>query len=131
MPLNWNITKVVDHENLCWVKDGDGHRVHPVTECLVFGTMGVGLGEITEANCDEFARRLAIYQELVGAMMVNDKGPRLITAEEVRAHIGLHTNVRNEKPAAWRKRMLDYVWLETCRNVRVPQTPVVAKKAAA
>lgn len=88
---------------------GGSFRLAPVTEALIFATMALGIGTITEATAEEVAFRVAYYQRLFGALMNqwDDNGvrERPITTAEVYAHIGLRTNVSLEKRPAWIKRM--------------------------
>ncbi len=80
-----------------------------VTHCLIFATMDVGMGTITEDNAGRFYARLRIVEKLFGAKRGNDKGDVFFTPEEVRDHIGLWTNVSPEETdAKWRKRMLEH-----------------------
>lgn len=70
-----------------------------VTESLIFATMAVDMGSITEANVTEFAERLAAWQILNGGILrgwdeENKKFTDLpVTMEMLRLRIGLKTNV--------------------------------------
>jgi hypothetical protein len=120
MSLNWSIRDIADYENACFEtadRDNPGRGVkkgeqlmRPVTNTLIWATIPVGIGRITEANYQTFALRLRLYEQLFGAFLrrrvdVNgqevedpfDDRPgrwvdRRITAAEVKAHIGLSTN---------------------------------------
>ena len=87
MALNWNIEKCKDYKKLSTNKEW------PVTDVLIWGTMLVGLGDITEKNYKEFYARFDLIQKLQGAMLNKGKEPYFITAEDVKRRIGLHTNV--------------------------------------
>ncbi|RPH69119.1 hypothetical protein EHM76_07310 [bacterium] len=107
---NWdevcNIVAVAD-EPMRGIKAGDRVQ-NPVTTSLIYATMAVGLGEITEENCEQFYGRLAVYEKLFGAFMYRPQGhegPEALTAEEVIQHIGLRTNVGPETDAKWAKRI--------------------------
>ena len=117
MSLNWSLDKIANYKDLCWrpelddegnqVIDADGDkrvRLEPITDCLIWGTMCVEIGRITEKNYEEFHRRLVEADEVGIAPSINyfdqtaknGKGAwlsRIPTLEEVRAHIGLSTNV--------------------------------------
>ena len=54
MSLNWNIKDIVNYKKVCWQED---QSINPITEGLVFRTMTVSLGEITEKNANEFWER--------------------------------------------------------------------------
>jgi hypothetical protein len=125
MSLNFDLSKITDYRNAChetftgsqeemeermghprffggnWSYEGSDRsrivRLHPVTEALVFSTMSVMMGSITEKNWREFYSRVAMKEAALGASLINGDGsPAYITPEQVRAHIGLTTNVRTE-----------------------------------
>ena len=102
MSLDWNVGKVKDFDKWGWVKDEAGEEVlNPLTDRLIWATMAVELGDITEKNADEFYIRLQTLGYRFGS-----KGYATITREDVRKHIGLKTNVSNETRKSWlRERM--------------------------
>lgn len=63
MSLDWNATNVENYEEITtdeeWV----------VTEAIIFGTMAIDMGEITEANWQEFYARTAMFESLFGAFI--------------------------------------------------------------
>lgn len=113
MSLDWTIDKIADYKTLCWVpagKDADGDDVsclNPVTNAIIWGTILTGLGSITEDNWRQFYARLHVAERLFGQMLYDGKleAHRYITADEVRAHVGLTTNVSRETDAAFARRM--------------------------
>jgi len=89
--LTWDITGCKDHEDLL------SEENYPTTEAMIFATMGVGIGHITEANWAEFYARM-IVAEYYGTEFT----PALI-----RRYIGLRTNVfPTETRAKWLKRVM-------------------------
>jgi hypothetical protein len=123
MSLNWNITKVPD--SVCWIEhDGEGEpdphvfakhddgvwrRLNPVTDALIWATMSVDLGRITEKNVDEWAYRLTIVQALYGARLQSSDGtPRPLSLQDVVDHIGLSTNVHTKGTAEWHRSVHRY-----------------------
>jgi hypothetical protein len=114
MSLNWNIERIANHKEVCWIADPkpdnpDNARLNPVTETLIFATITVGLGSITEKNVSEFAARFRIAERLDGPFLykAGEDGNRvdwLLSDEDFIAHIGLYTNVSNETRAAWAAR---------------------------
>lgn len=105
MSLDCDLTKIKDYETLCWrqpepgeieandhtmfgrMVTEDGRIQNPVTHALIFGCMSIGIGEITEQNYEEWFIR---YRSL--SFLYPDH-PDPITLEDVKAHIGLTTNV--------------------------------------
>lgn len=90
MSLDWNVSHVLRHEQMCYRDDGS---LNPITEALIWKTLSVGIGEITEANAAEFIARLAIIEAIDGFVIFEEGKGRPISEEEVVAHIGLRTNV--------------------------------------
>lgn len=101
MALNWDVGDIENYKEMCFetrtddngstLKDEDGETIlylKSVTDRLIWGTMGVKMGSITEKNHKEFFARLRIMEKLDGYPPDNR-----VTYEEVRAHIGLRTNV--------------------------------------
>lgn len=114
MPLTWEIDKIENYEELCWLPDSkEGEepkfRVSPITEVLIWRTMVVDMGKITPENVNEFAWRLMLYEKVFGGAIFDNGEERALTYEEVRAHIGLVTNVSTTSRTAWRKRFLKMI----------------------
>jgi len=115
MSLNWNVSNIADSNAVCFhhfEEDGEPQReLKQSTNQLIFLTMVVGMGRITEGNHKEFFKRVALFERLHGSVQIvmGDKGfvDAPYTLEDIRQHIGLTTNVSEEKPAAWRKRIIE------------------------
>jgi IS5 family transposase len=76
MSLSWNIEKIKDYETVC--RDAEGHIKHR-TEALIFATMSVGMGRITEDNAAEFYARLHVIEGATGSMCYGpDPVPALV-----------------------------------------------------
>ena len=99
MPLHWNLEKIKNHKEVCWYADEAGDQyVNRVTDTLIWCTMFVGIGEITEKNAPQFYARVRLMEVLQEAPFLYDgekdqRQPRPITLEDVENHIGLSTNV--------------------------------------
>lgn len=105
MSLNWNVEQIENYESVCWVGEGDDRHMNPVTHALIFATLSVGLGSITDSNAAEFYARLNIVEKLQGPFVVMGGEGVSITPQEVKAHIGLTCNVGNETRAQWARRL--------------------------
>jgi hypothetical protein len=80
--------------------------------------MAIGIHAITEKNWKDFYARLAAEEKLFGARRrTGDGEPLFFTADEVKAHIGLHTNASRMTDAQWRKRLLEGFVRDTIRNI--------------
>lgn len=108
MSLDWDVSKVKDHENLCWIEEenppsrgpGTHRRVNPITEALVFHTVTIGMYAITESNAKEFYGRVRFIELHRGPSVTDFTGTEIvgrpITLEDVQAHVGLRTNASTE-----------------------------------
>ena len=56
MSLNWDITTIENAKELCWVEEEeDGEivtKLNPITDCLIWATLFIGMREITKKNLD-------------------------------------------------------------------------------
>lgn len=112
MSLDWNLTKINNNIEVCWEKNEDGtDKLNPVTESLIWLTMGIGMGSITEDNQSDFYCRVAMYEKLFGTMLSYWKDSKKvsvpITPEDINNHIGLTTNVSKDTDASFRKRIVE------------------------
>jgi hypothetical protein len=125
MSLDWHLSKIKDNDSLCWERDEDGEkdRMNHVTEMLIWGTMAVGLGGITDKNVGEWAIRLEMLKRCGRALGVKidketgKKGSFNPSIEDVRQHIGLYCNVKNETRTRFRTRLIKNVEADVVRHV--------------
>ncbi len=106
MALNYQLSDIKDWRELLY---GDG--VTPVTQRVIFYTMAVGIGQITEANYIEFAARVRVIEGLDGVRAQT-------SVADIKRLIGLRTNVTNEKQAAWLKRTYEHTLREVTREAK-------------
>jgi len=104
MALQWNVEKIDNYKEVCWIGEGDERRMNPVTEGLIFNSMAIGIGSITADNAAEVFARTRIMESVNGAMLIKNGKPTMITMEDVEAHIGLWCNVSFEPRKAWAQR---------------------------
>lgn len=93
MSLNYDLSKVKGTE---WKDDDNEWKL---TEILIFVTMHVGLGEITEDNIDEWLDRIRLVEAASEFSFVyvrneetGDVEPRAVTREDLEKRIGMRTN---------------------------------------
>lgn len=92
MSLSWDITRCADPDAL------KTDEAWPMTNFIIFATMGTGIGHLTEANLPEFRARV-----IVAEYLPEDKA----TIEALRPYIGLRTNVfPQETRAKWLRRVM-------------------------
>lgn len=121
MALVWDVGNVHNWEEVCLIeatedRPGDGVKKgekiwHPVTNAIVWASISVELGGITETNAEQWYARLHIIERLFGPMLIRGSshvGAPEITADEVRAHIGLTVNVSPKSDAKWRNHQITY-----------------------
>ena len=106
MSLDWDVTKVKDSDTVCFVeRDGESH-LSPVTHDLIWLTLGIGIGEITNKTAHEFYTRMRMHWSVYGYT----KAERRVTWDDIVAHIGLRTNVfPKESNAKWMKKNIRYI----------------------
>lgn len=90
MSLRWDATKCEK-----WDEMDPNKR-----ESLIFATLFVDMGEITEKNHEEF------YERYVQFNMACGYPDLYLSLADVKSAIGLTTNVFTTTPAAWRKRLV-------------------------
>jgi len=77
-------------------------RLHPITHDLIWASIPLKIGCISEENLGEFYLRYTLWQKLIGPTMhkrdpkTGEWVPLAATLDQIRAHIGMHTNVRTE-----------------------------------
>ena len=108
MSLNWSIEGIKDYKELLVKgvdKDGEFEHTNPVTDGLVWMTMIVDIGRITEKNWKEFYLRAKMYEALKGRYFYECE----LTPEMIHRHIGLYTNVSDNK-RNWNRKVR--MWLQ-------------------
>lgn len=127
MALHYELGKIANYEELCYQRepegwnpppmdnewqqldDGSWRRLSPVTKALVFMSMTVELGVLTERNIGEWWARMQVADFLYGVTLFEFKdGKRVdlpITIEELCAHIGLSTNATTVSRPQWLARV--------------------------
>lgn len=113
MALNWSIADVKDTHLLHnTAKEKEGERPFPegspedlegdlqwgITNNLIWATMAVSMGSITEKNYEEFYRRMIVVGRLTTP-------PYQVTLADVKRRIGLSTNVSTETPTKFANNM--------------------------
>ena len=107
MSLNYYYSDVANANKVMF---DENDMMYPDTQSIIFTTMAIGLGEITEKNWLEFYARMNILERLHGYTS--------IPLERVKEHIGLSTNVNNETRSQWIKRYFTYELNDTIWKVR-------------
>lgn len=97
MSLNYELT------NTSLTRDDEGHiQWTNATEALIWFTMSVGIGDLSEKNAPEFWARVNLLQTLNGTPEAHR-----ITAADIKQHIGMTTNVFTTEPRTkWVKRII-------------------------
>ena len=127
MSLDFKLTTIKNYRTTCYIKkplpagqplppSGNWYRIeedpnvieqlNPVTSALVWITIAIDMGDITENNALEFYARVACSEKMFGNYLTSDEGPRPITLEDVKAHIGLHTNVSMQSWGSFVRRQM-------------------------
>lgn len=115
MSLNWDISDVKDYEEISIRHDDYGDNDHLtreqlaqslITSALVWRTMAVGIGRITEENAKEFALRSKMLEEMNGTTLHLNGEDYSITLEDITRRIGLTTNASKFTEAQFAKTMV-------------------------
>jgi hypothetical protein len=119
MALSYDFTKVENVEELHESEDERG-----ISHSLIWATMSVGIGDLSEENLEEFYIRLK-WLERDGAFMTSKEGPLFFTLQMLRNRLGLHTNAGWETRSAWVKRQSKYMLDKVQRDVKKEMKEVV------
>ena len=95
MTLTVDTRNIKNHKEVCYgPKTEEGYPYADTTYYLSFGSMAIGIGEITKANYKEVYARHKFLES---------KCP--ITLDDVKNNIGLKTNVAKETRGRWLNRI--------------------------
>lgn len=103
MALNFECGGIKDWKTVCLTEDGK--KWTPKTEWIVFLTMFVGMGVITEKNYTEFYKRARIWSKVIGR---EDD----LTLSDIEAHIGLWTNASSMTKTQFKNKCFEVLWNE-------------------
>lgn len=122
MSLDYNLTKIANRKTVCFTGGGDNIEMRPVTEAMIFRTMSLDMGEITEKNWKEFMFRSRLYTKVFSAPMTRhdrDGSPEGLdfSPEDIKSHIGLTTNVSTKSRAGFLKRVIRVLEREAERSI--------------
>ena len=113
MALTWDLTKCEDWEKL------RSDKQWPYTYSMIWATMGLGIGDLSEANLPEFYARMHLWEKIHGAWITKDGEDEFFTPAQVRRYQGLQTNVYPmETRAKWLKRICGSQLTEACSNYK-------------
>ncbi len=88
MSLDYRFGEIENFKKVCFQKG----KMNPLSHALVFATIAIGINEITKRNWIKFYARLHFWERVNGPYLLKKGKPFLISAEEVKRHIGLSTN---------------------------------------
>ena len=104
MALTWDLGKIEGYKEMCFIPeiDLDGtisgkKQMNPVTEVLIWGTMLVGINEITDKTYADFYKRIKLLEETGSLLLTgtDDEG-NLVESnpslQDIYFHRGLSTN---------------------------------------
>ena len=118
MSLSVDVEKVYDWKNYCYIKVQDKDtgeeydEYNPATKYLAWGSMAIGIGEITQINYKDVYLRHLFMNKL--SAYTNEMP---VTLEDVRKNIGLKTNVVNETKSKWLNRISKSMYWELEYNL--------------
>lgn len=115
MSLDFQLRDIKNYEEICFVGTqpwGNGEKeLSDVTRTLIWDTLVVGLGQVTEQNLDEWVYRLHIMD------LAYPRELR-ITYQDLVNHIGLRTNASTITLAAFKKKAMNMLDSQAKRAVQ-------------
>ena len=124
MALNWDLTAIENSKELCWVEEEeDGESVvklNPITDCLIWATLFLGMREITKKNLDEFTMRLIEWEKVVGGFLQDTSTGKytMPSYTDVEFHIGLKTNVTEITLRKWKNKLSSMLREDSQKAIR-------------
>lgn len=133
MPLNWDVTKMIENGVNVWMKKEDGEYVNPVTDALINMTMTVGCdGEKIEL----FAKRVREFEIACGKILRKPQDidnaicrnairqdtfteGGFISLAELLRHKGMRTNASTMTDAQWNKKLSFWITEEADAQFRL------------
>ena len=115
MALTVDTRSIKNHKEVCYeAETKDGFPYKPTTHYLAWGSMAIGIGEITENNYHEVYFR----HKFINQISSWNKSPLSVTLKDVYQHIGLETNVGNPEPRGkWKNRIVKNAMVELSYNI--------------
>ncbi len=113
MSLNWDISKIENHDDLRVERKATptqegGKYLDGITEAFIWASMATGLGKDWSLDAEfapEFYARIRMIEKLDGPLTVGPSAEP-ITPEDVQRRIGLHVNVSPVTRAKFIKNMV-------------------------
>jgi hypothetical protein len=105
MSLNFELGDIKNWKTVTAHPD-NADKMNPVTNQLIWLTLTLAVGTITEKSIDEFWWRMRFIQRLDGPNLsyIDEKNEQIdiyITKQDLRDHLGLRTNVTTMTRAKW------------------------------
>lgn len=125
MALNFNFQACNLPEDELWVQDDVSHRLAPKYDQLVWLTLVVDIGHISdEVMAQEFYDRGRFYESLFGPIYYDADGNSLLSLETCQRAIGLRTNVITKSRTQWIKRWSGMNWFhyDKCPTIKTKKT---------
>ena len=140
MSLDYDTKDIKDYKDL-WVPSTEGRvKLNQLTETLIFATMTIGMGDITEDNWKEFYGRCVILETgcYKNMIPIDSMEPVwkwvLVSPEDIYKHIGLHTNAPSMTKVKFAKHAykcrMDELYHQAERYVKNANTTAQNKEVA-
>lgn len=122
MALSWDLTQIDRAKELCWTEpDEEGQvQLNPITDCLIWATLFIGMREITKKNMDEFVMRLIEWEKVVGGFLQDTSTGKytMPSYTDVEFHIGLKTNVTEMTLRKWKGKLASMLREDSQKAIR-------------
>lgn len=118
MSLNWQFGTEKIKAPCVDSKGNIPEKYWPRANCLIYGTMTIGLGELNEKTLPEWLFRQEILRQMGDSLGESDKGKWYPTAEELKLFMPMHTNVTPLTRIQWLKRIGEILGDRATRNLK-------------
>lgn len=118
MSLDFDLANIKDKDTLCYQQVDGECQYSSLTYSLIWTMIPIAVSSITRENVEKVFQRIYAYEHLRGAMRQANGKPVYFTFEEVKAHIGLTTNVTNQTDAQVKKNWIDSAWRDLTWDAR-------------
>ena len=107
MSLDYDLTRLDPVKRAEFFPPDANDLMNDELHVLIWLTIPVGIGDLTEANAEDFWIRADLWQKSIGSgwnrVVGDDLVPIYVTREQVFAAVGLHTNVSSKTDSVFLK----------------------------
>lgn len=110
MSLNFDLTRC--DPAACFKGEGDDRTLTTMAEGMIWSTMAIDIGDLTDKNLDEVVWRLNFLISIDRSVLRKHSAGQayaFYSRDEIRPFVGLRTNVSTKTRKAWLKSVFDSI----------------------